>query len=57
MNINWNVILPILQLILSNVAPALKQAALNELKTIDAGQTNPIVKLVIEEFEKMVAAA
>lgn len=57
MNINWNVILPILQLILSNVAPALKQAALNELKTIDAAQTNPIVKLVIEEFEKMVAAA
>lgn len=56
-SINWSTILPLLQLVLSSVTPSLKAAAMAELKTVDAAQTNPLVKLLIEEAEKMVAAA
>ena len=57
MNINWNTILPLLQLVFSAVEPQIKQFALDALKAEDAKVTNPIVKLLVEEAEKLVAAA
>lgn len=56
-SINWSTILPLLQIILGAVGPSLKAAALTELKALDAAQTNVLLKLLIEECEKMVAAA
>lgn len=56
-SINWATILPLLHIILGAVGPSLKAAAIAELKALDATQTNPLLKLLIEECEKMVAAA
>lgn len=54
----WSTIWPIVQLIWSAVAPTLKQAALDELKTIDAAHPgNVILAAVIAEAEILVAAA
>lgn len=57
MNVSWTTVLALLQLIVSAVKPELKAAALAELKSLDSAQTNPLVKLLIEEAETIVQAA
>lgn len=58
---NWSTILPSLhlfQLILSAVSPALKQAALAELRSLAAQDAaNPLLVLLLQEAEKLVSAA
>ncbi len=54
----WQTIIAIFQLILSAVGPSLKAAALAELKVLEVDEANnPIMLLIIQEAEKLVAAA
>lgn len=54
----WSTIWPIVQLIWSAVAPSLKRAALDELKSIAAEHTgNIVLEAIISEAETLVAAA
>lgn len=55
---DWSVILPILQLIWTATNPALKAAALAELKTLEVVEKDkPILLYFIKEAEVLVAAA
>ncbi len=54
----WNVILPILNMIWSAASPALKAAALAELKGLEVAEAGqPFLEYFIKEAEVLVSAA
>lgn len=54
----WAQVLPLLHILLSYAKPAMKAAALSELKALEqAHGSNPVLVMVIQEAEQMVAAA
>ena len=54
----WGTIVAIFQMILSAVSPALKQAALAELQSLEVAEASrPVLEMLIKEAEVLVAAA
>lgn len=54
----WQTVLAIFQLILTAVSPALKQAALAELKALEVAEAGqPLLLMFIREAEVLVQAA
>jgi hypothetical protein len=58
MTLPWPIIMPILNVIWSACSPALRAAALAELKTLEvADAAQPVLEFIIKEAEVLVAAA